>query len=85
MIVTGGPPVMATFLRIGFPSKNPTHCPSGEMKTPPGAPRPPITVDLIKTETRTWIERHQREVATDCIGISIAPKSVERGKNRAVA
>ena len=28
-IVTGGPPVIATFLSV-FPSKNPIDCPSGE-------------------------------------------------------
>ena len=39
VIVTGDPPVIATFLNV-FPSKNPTHWPSGERKTLRGAPRP---------------------------------------------
>ncbi len=52
LIVAGGPPVIATFL-IVFPSKKPTHCPSGEMKTPRGAPRPLRTLGSSWSSART--------------------------------
>ena len=57
-IVTGGPPVMATFLSgLPPPSKNPTHCPSGEMNTPRGAPRPLNTSgsSWLSARTSNWL------------------------------
>ena len=40
LTVTGGPPVLRTFLSTPTPSKKPIHWPSGEKKGPFAEPRP---------------------------------------------
>ena len=55
-IGTCSPLIMATFFSSLRPWKNPTHCPSGEMNTPWGAPRPFSAVgsSWFSARTRSW-------------------------------